>query len=120
MLPPIPTYILRSTATVKVCNGTDQYQNPLYDEYVVKNVHIQPEARIVKSVTNTDEQLTGVLYVDARRSTPALDWRALLTAAHEHGGDMRVVIRGVEYTVLTADGLRDNSDRLHHWEIGVK
>jgi hypothetical protein len=32
---------------------------------------------------------------------------------------MRVVVRGVEYTVVTVDGLRDDDDRLHHWEIGV-
>jgi hypothetical protein len=32
---------------------------------------------------------------------------------------MRVIVRGIEYTVLTADGLRDDTDRLHHWEIGV-
>ena len=32
---------------------------------------------------------------------------------------MRVAIRGVTYTVATADGLRDDTDRLHHWEIGL-
>ncbi len=117
MLRPIPPRILRSTATVEVCSGTDLYQNQTYDTYTVKRVHIQPTEKIVKTVTNTDQQLSAVLFVDARISSPALDWRALLEQAHEKGGDMRVTIRGVTYTVAAADGLRDDTDRLHHWEI---
>lgn len=119
MLRPIPSRILRSTATVTVCNGTDVYQNQTYTTYTVKRVHLQPEERIVKSRTNTDQQLTGTLFVDARISSPALDWRALLESAHNVGGDMRVTVRGVTYTVATADGLRDDTDQLHHWEIGL-
>ena len=119
MLRPIPSRILRSTALVDVCNGTDVYQNQTYTTYTVKRVHLQPEERIVKSRTNTDQQLTGTLYVDARISSPSIDWRALLESAHNVGGDMRVTVRGVTYTVATADGLRDDTDQLHHWEIGL-
>lgn len=116
---PIPAKILRSTATVKVCIGIDQYQNQTYTEYTVKRVHIQPTERIVKTTSNTDQQLSAVLFVDARISSPALDWRALLEQAHNLGGDMRVIIRGVTYTVAACDGLRDDTDRLHHWEISM-
>ena len=117
MLRPIPPSILRSTATVEVCTGTDLYQNQTYETYTVKRVHIQPTEKIVKTRENTDQQLSSVLYVDARISSPALDWRTLLQSAHDHGGDMRVTIRGVTYTVAYVDGLRDDTDRLHHWEI---
>ncbi len=119
MLRPIPARILRSTATVRVCTGTDAYQNQTYDEYTVRRVHIQPTERIVKTSANTDQQLSATLFVDARISAPSLDWRALLQHAHDLGGDMRVTIRGVTYTVASADGLRDDTDRLHHWEIGM-
>ena len=119
MFRPIPPRILRSTATVTVCSGVDLYQNQTYTTYTVKRVHLQPEERIVKSTTNTDQQLTGTLYVDARISSPALNWRELLQTAHDHGGDMRVTVRGVTYTVATVDELRDDTDQLHHWEIGV-
>lgn len=119
MLKPIPRKILRSTATVSVCNGTDLYQNQTYATYTVRNVHLQPTERIVKSVDNTDQQLSSVLFVDVRHSSPALNWAKLLHDAHKLGGDMRVVVRGIEYTVATADGLRDDTDRLHHWEIGL-
>lgn len=119
MLRPIPPRILRSTATVVVCNGTDIYQSQTYTTYTVKRVHIQPTERIVKTRTNTDQQLSAVLFVDARISSPSLDWRAMLETAHNLGGDMRVTIRGITYTVASADGLRDDTDRLHHWEIGM-
>jgi hypothetical protein len=119
MLRPITARILRSTATVEVCNGADLYQNQTYDVYTVERVHIQPTEKIVKTTANTDQQLSAVLFVDARISKPAINWRALLEQAHNLGGDMRVTIRGVTYTVASADGLRDDTDRLHHWEIGM-
>ena len=114
MLKPIPARILRSTATVSVCSGVDMYQNQTYTEYTVKHVHLQPEEKIVKTQSNTDEQ-----FVDVRHSSPTLDWRSLLETAHSLGGDMRITVRGVTYTALTADGLRDDTDKLHHWEIGL-
>jgi hypothetical protein len=73
----------------------------------------------VKTPDNTDLQLSSILFVDVRHSSPALDWQALLEQAHSRGGDMRVTVRGVTYTVAACDGLRDDSDRLHHWEISM-
>lgn len=119
MLPPIPDKILRSTATVKACIGTDAYQNQLYTTYTVSRVHLQPTTEIRKTSTNTDQQLRGVLFVDMRHSRPCLDWEALLRNAHEVGGDVRVIVRGVEYTVLSVDALREASDKLHHYEVGL-
>lgn len=119
MLSPIPARILRSTATVKVCTGVDLYQNQTYTEYTVQHVHVQPTEKVIKSKDNTDQQLSSILFVDVRRSTPALDWHALFQTAHDNGGDMRVVIRGITYTVASVDGLRDDTDKLHHWEIGL-
>lgn len=119
MLRPIPSRILRSTATVTVCNGTDLYQNQTATTYTVNHVHLQPTNRIIKTTANTDCQLTSVLFVDARRSSPALAWDTLLETAHQHGGDMRITVGGKTYTVMTVDKLMDDTDRLHHWEIGV-
>ena len=119
MLRPIPAQILRSTATVEVCNGVDMYQKQSFDTYTVEHVHLQPTDRITKTLTNTDHELKSILFVDVRRSTPALDWHQLLETAHENSGDMFVTVRGVKYTVLSVDGLRDDTDMLHHWEIGL-
>lgn len=119
MLKPIPSKILKSTATVQVCSGVDMYQNQTYTEYTVKRVHLQPTNEIRKTQSNTEVVLRSILFVDAHTSTPALDWCALLRQAHELEGDMRVVVRGVEYTVLTVDELRDDTDGLHHWEVGL-
>ena len=120
MLRPIPRRILRSTALVKVCTGTDAYQNQVYgQQYTVQHVHLQPTDRIVKTVNNTDQQLSSILFVDVRHSTPALDWRGLLQTAHDNGGDMRVTVRGVTYTVAAVDELRDDTDKLHHYELGL-
>lgn len=119
MLKPIPSKILKSAATVKVCSGVDRYQNQTYTEYSVKRVHLQPTNEIRKTQDNTEINLRSILFVDARISTPKLDWCALLQTAHENLGDVRVIVRGVEYTVISVDELRDDTDTLHHWEVSL-
>ena len=119
MLKPIPSRILKSTATVKVCSGVDRYQNQTYTEYTVNKVHLQPTNEIRKTQDNTDITLRSILFVDAHTSTPFLDWCALLASAHVNLGDMRVTVRGVEYTVAAVDELRDDTDNLHHWEVAL-
>ena len=119
MLRPIPRRILQSTATVEVCRAIDRYHNPVFDTYTVRNVHLQPTNEIRKGLQDTDFVLAGILFVDARISSPALDWVALLKDATEAGGDMRITVRGKTYTVKTAEGLRDDTDRLHHWKVGL-
>lgn len=119
MFKPIPSKILKSTATVKACSGVDRYQNQTYTEYTVKRVHLQPTNEIRKTQDNTEINLRSIMFVDARISTPFLDWCALLQTAHVNLGDVRVVVRGVEYTVISVDELRDDTDTLHHWEISL-
>lgn len=119
MLRPIPSKILRSTAMVKVCNGTDMYQNQTYDTFTVSRVHLQPTRSIIKTKDNTDIQLSSVLFVDAKLSQPKVQWEQLLESAHDHCGDMRVIIQGKMYTVISVDVLMDDTDHLHHWEVGL-
>lgn len=119
MLKPIPSKILRSTATVKVCSGVDRYQNQTYDEYTVSKVHLQPTNEIRKTQSNTDITLRSILFVDAHTSAPVLDWYGLLETAHANLGDMRVIVRGQMYTVVGVDELRDDTDNLHHWEVSL-
>ena len=119
MLKPIPARILRTTATVTYCSGVDMYQNQTYTTQTVKRTHLQPTNEIRKTTDNTEIVLRSILFVDAQLSSPRLDWEALLKSAHDVGGDMRVTVRGVEYTVVGVDALRDDTDHLHHWEISL-
>lgn len=119
MLKPIPEKILQSVATVTVCTGVDRYQNQTVDTYTVKKVHLQPTNEIRKATDNTAINLRSLLFVDARISKPHLDWAVLFQTAQEAKGDMKITVRGVEYTVISVDELRDDEDRLHHYEIGL-
>ena len=119
MLKPIPARILRSTVTVKTCSAVDRYQKQTYTEQTVSRVHIQPTDEVRKTQNNTDCTLRSILFVDARISKPALDWSSLLKGAHDLGGDVRVICDGEEYTVMSCDKLKDDTDRLHHWEIAL-
>lgn len=120
MLKPIPAKIMRSTCTVKACTGLDRYQNQTFDTYTVKGVHIQPTNEIRKSADNTDCTLSSILFVDRKHSKPTLAWWDLFNTAHLMGGDVKVTVRGVEYTVFSVDELRDDTDEFHHYEIGLR
>lgn len=119
MLRPIPAKIMRSTAIVNVCTGIDRYQNQTFTAYTVKKVHLQPTSEIRKTADNTECNLRSILFVDKRHSTPTLDWSGLFQSAHDLGGDVKVSVGGVEYTVFSVDELRDDTDCFHHWEIGL-
>lgn len=126
MLSPIPRRILRDTLTLSVPSGFDRYQKPLTPtEYTVKNVHLQSD-NVTRKTTNNDEvTLTGILFIDARYSTPALDYEALQKQTQALGGVMTCTVtnrRGSTsgpFTILVIDGLPDDEANLHHWELGL-
>lgn len=124
MLSPIPRRILRDTLTLSVPSGFDRYQKPLNPTiYTVKNVHLQADNSTHKTPQNTEVTLRGILFVDTRHSTPTLDYWALQEATQALGGVMTCTVtdkRGSTtgpYSVLVVDGLPDDEDNLHHWEL---
>lgn len=126
MLSPIPRRILRDTATFSVPSGFDRYQNPLTPTvYTVANVHIQADNSTHKTAQNTEVTLRGILFVDARYSTPALDYEALQEATQKLGGVMTVTVADRHggsigpFTVVVVDALPDDESNLHHWELGL-
>lgn len=125
MLSPIPRRILRDTATFSVPTGIDRYQKPQTVNYTVQNVHIQSDNSTKRNAQNTEVTLRGVLFVDSRYSTPTLNFLALQTQAQQAGGVITCTVtdrRGGTtgpYTVEIVDGLPDDEDNLHHWELGL-
>jgi hypothetical protein len=120
MLSPIPARMLHDTVLFKVCKGMDRYQNKQYDEYTVKNVHLQSSNDVYKRPNDTEVQLKGILFVDARRSTPVLDLYALQETSLANGDTMRAVINGQDYAVLVVDDLPNvPATGRHHWELSL-
>lgn len=125
-LSPIPSRMLHDTAVFSVVTGMDRYQNKVYQEYRVHHVHLQGDIDVIKAPNNTEVQLRGILFVDGRRSLPALDFHALQEQSLTAGDTMRCEVydaSGVkvgDYAVLTVDGLPDvPATRVHHWELGL-
>ena len=125
MLSPIPRRILQDTMTLYVPTGLDRYQKPVNETYTVNFVHIQSDNRTHKTADNTEVTLTGTIFVDARYSSPHLDYWALQKQAQEAGSVMTCSLTGTRgdmsgpYTILVIDGLPDDESNLHHWELGV-
>ena len=126
MLTPIPRRILRDTMTLTVPSGFDRYQAPTGSRtYVIRNVHFQGDNITRKTTDNTEVQLRGTIWIDARYSFPKLDYEALQDATQAAGGVMTCTIKGPHgnvsrpMTILTVDGLPDDEDNLHHWELEV-
>lgn len=119
MVPPIPRQLLTQTATVLACTGTDNWKEQTTISYTVRHVHLQDSNSVRKTAQNTEVVLRAILYVDARRSIPLIDWRVLLRTAQAAGGDVKVSVNGLTYTVVTVDTLPDDHGRLHHYEVGM-
>lgn len=125
-LAPIPSRMLHDTAVLKVVTGMDRYQQKTYDEYTINNVHLQSNSDTVKRADDTEVQLKGILFVDARRSLPALDLNDLQQTSLANGDTMRVTVTDAsgktagDYAVLVVDSLPDvPATRVHHWELGL-
>lgn len=118
--------MLHDSAVFRVVTGMDRYQEKTYEEYTVQHVHLQSDTDVLKGPQDTEVQLRGWLFVDSRKSTPALDYTALQAQSLEAGAEMRVTVfdaSGAEmgdFAVLIVDGLPDvPATRVHHWELGL-
>lgn len=116
---PIPPRILRTTVTVRTVTGLNLYQKPEYAETTVSRVHVQSTNELRRTAENTDVALRSLLFADARISKPALDYGALFRESAKIGAPMQVVACGETYTVVSVDRLKSDTDRMHHWEIGL-
>lgn len=126
MLAPIPSRMLHDTAIFKVCSGMDRYQKKTYTEYTVSKVHLQASNDVYKRANDTEVQLKGLLFVDAKRSTPIVDIYALQEESLLNGDTMRCIVMDAsgskvgDYAVLVVDDIPDvPATRRHHWELGL-
>ena len=79
-----------------------------------------------KTANNTEVVLRSILFIDARRSVPALDYDALAMQSEAAGRPMRAVVmdfkgrRIGDYEVLVVDtGPNVPSTTTHHVELGL-
>lgn len=126
MLSPIPQSLLVDIATLKVCTGVDAWQSPTWEEYTVNNVHLQNTNEVKKTKDNTEVVLRSILFVDATRSTPQLDFDGLATSSQATGKPMRCEVYSSsgtlygDYEVLTVDPVPNvPSNTIHHVELGL-
>ena len=125
-LAPIPSRMLHDKAVFYVVTGLDRYQEKIYETYTVEHVHLQNASDVIKSTDNEEIQLKGMLFVDCRRSTPALDLYAMQQQSLAAGDKMRVDVYDASdklvgnFAVMIVDGAPDvPATRTHHWELSL-
>ena len=126
MLRPIPERLLRDLVIIKVCTGVDAWQKPTWEPTTVNCVHIQNTSEVRKTTSNTEVVLRSILFIDGRRSAPALDYDAIAAQSLAAGRPMRAEVYNAsgqklgDYEVLTVDPVPDiPADRIHHIELGL-
>ena len=130
MFSSIPRRILQETLILGIPEEFDRWQSPLIgnteehpDVVIVKHVHFQYTNETRKTDTNDEVQLKGIIFVDAKYSTPQLDYEALQAEVQERGGVMQCIIktrRGTEIgpmNILMVDTCPDDEANVHHWEL---
>ena len=109
MLRPVPQRVLRDMVTIKVCTGVDSWQKPQWQDTAVNFVHLQNTNAVKKTKDNTEVVLRSELYIDGRRSSPQLDYDALMTQSESNGRPMRAIVFNYagtqvgDYEVVTVD-----------------
>ena len=126
MLQTIARSLLGDMMTLKICAGVDVWQNPTWTEQTVQHVHLQSTNETRKSKENTEVVLRSVLFIDAKRSTPALDYDGLAEESQKNGKPMRCTVYNSsgqkygDYEILTVDPVPDvPATRVHHIELGL-
>ena len=64
--------------------------------------------------------LNAILFVDARLSSPKLDWIAMQDASLSCGYGLTISHDGRVYSVVDIDAVPDDTGKLHHYEVGLK
>ena len=125
-LSPIPSRMLHDSATFYVVKTMDRYQEKTYDKYEVTHVHLQNASDVIKGPDNTEVQLKALLFVDCKKSTPALDLYELQKTSLANGDTMRVDVCDASgafvdnFAVLKVDGIPDvPATTTHHWELSL-
>lgn len=126
MLRPIPQSLLGDIAVLRVCTGVDAWQKPTWQEYTVRNVHLQNTNEVRKSKENTEVVLRSVLFIDGTRSRPVLDYDTLAEQSQAAGKPLRCTVYNMngqkhgDFEVLTTDPVPDvPATRVHHVELGL-
>lgn len=112
--------------TLYVCTGVDVWQNPTWELYTIKAVHLQNSNEVRKTRENTEVVLRSILFVDGRKSFPVLDYNALAMQSEQAGKPMRCTVsnaQGVtqgDYEILTVDVVPNiPATSVHHVELGL-
>lgn len=125
-LAPIPSSMLRNKAAFFKPTTTDRYQNATDGEWkYIDRVHLQMSTDVIKGPDNTEQQLKGILFIDARKSVPAENWATEIKVALAAGADLQVTVLDEpgrwllgNFTVLDVIDVPDvPANRTHHWEI---
>lgn len=111
---------------LKVCTGVDDWQNPIFKEMKVYNVHLQNIRSLTKSKDNTEILLTSTVFIDTKYSKPNLDYESLQMESEQNGNQMRAIVYNSqgrvlgEYAVVTVDPVPNYPDnKTHHVELGL-
>lgn len=104
----------------------DTWQKPTWQDYEVVHVHLQNTNEVKKTKENTEVVLRSTLFIDAKLSSPALDYDTLAEQSQKSGKPLRCVVYNSQgqkygdYEVLTVDPVPDvPSTRVHHIELGL-
>jgi len=114
---PIPYKLLVHSATLTVPSARDLDGNNTVTTYSLSKVVVQPVTQTRRAADNTLVELSGIVFYDAKRSLPALDFSALKRTADTYGGRMQITHASNVYTVGGVDIVYAPDGSVHHYEL---
>ncbi len=114
---PIPRCIMSNTATLRLPNEVDKYNDCTYTDIELTHIHIQPVHMVEKTKENTQINLSAILFYDPQISSPDLDWEQIGDIMGDKSRQCKVIYKSKEYTIHAIDFCPDVNGLVHHIEL---
>lgn len=121
MIPPIPKRLFVHSAELVTKYSADKWGNATASDTVkMEHIRIDPSSKVVTDSTGTNIQLSAVLFYDCRNSSPAVTFALKGDAIGEKAVDIQqVIFGGRTFTVQIIEPLYADSNKIHHYEVGL-
>lgn len=121
MIPPIPKNLLVHSAELVTKYNSDKWGNSSESDSVqLEHIRIEPSSRIIADSSGTEKQLSATLFFDCRNSSPTAVFALKDDVIDDKVVEIQqVIFGGKTFTVKTIEALYADSEKIHHYEVGL-
>ena len=121
MIPPIPKRLLVHSAELVTKYNSDKWGKASDSDSVqLEHIRIEPTSQIVTDSSGTMIKLSATLFYDCRNSSPSVNFALKGDSVDGKTVEIQqVIFGGRTFTVQTIEPLYADTNKIHHYEVGL-